>query len=51
MCFDFDELVSNYGTKTAVIVEGGKFNYDELAQYARELLKQYSLKKIHCLNC
>lgn len=45
MCFDFDELVSNYGTKTAVIVEGEKFNYDELAQYARELLKQYSLKK------
>ena len=45
MCFDFDELVSNYGTKTAVIVEGEKFNYDELAQYARELLKQYSFKK------
>lgn len=43
--FNFDEIVSKFGTKTAVVSANQNYSYNDLSKYAQELVKQYSLKK------
>ena len=43
--FNFGEIVSKFGTKTAVVSANQNYSYNDLSKYAQELVKQYSLKK------